>query len=111
MWFLKIWIDLPRAVLDYRKSYKMAKTLKKAYETGGPEASYWALMTLRPDLADDVELFMDVAQELREMDVDEERLIEWLEIGCDLGFVRKMTEVAMQNKPKPDWKIWEDGEE
>ena len=110
MWFLKIWIDLPRAVLDYRRSYKMAKALNKAYKIGGPEASYLALMEYRPDLADDTDLFMDVAQELREMD-SEERLVEWLEIGCDLGFVRKMTEVALEDKPKPDWKIWEDGEE
>ena len=108
MWFLKILKDAPVAVWMYRKQYKIAKRIEKERKKHGIQAGYELLLEIFPALALDPETYFDTWEEIRDNREDEEQM-QFLELGVELGFVRKQ---EYEKQPEtPDWKAWEDGEE
>ena len=89
------------AVWLYRKQYKIAKKIEKERKKYGIQAGYELLLETFPVAALDPETYFDTWE-------DEEQM-QFLELGVELGFVRKQEQ---EEQPKtPDWKSWEDGEE
>jgi hypothetical protein len=108
MWFLKILKDAPTAVWLYRKQYKIAKKIEKERKKFGIQAGYELLLETFPAAALDPETYFDTWEEIRDNCEDEEQM-QFLELGVELGFVRKQEQ---EEQPEtPDWKSWEDGEE
>ena len=87
MWF-KILKDAPTAVWLYRKQYKIAKKIEKERKKFGIQAGYELLLETFPVAALDPETYFDTWEEIREKCEDEEQM-QFLELGVELGFVRK----------------------
>lgn len=107
MWFIRMMIEMPRAILTYRKTYKVAKKIERIRKHS-LQAGYQYLLDNFPAATLDEEEYYNTLEEIKGLD-DEGQLISFLELGCKLGFVMKR---EVEEEPDvPNWKRWEDGEE
>ena len=85
MWFIRMIIEMPRAILTYRKTYKVAKKIERIRKHS-LQAGYQYLLDNFPAAALDEEEYYHTLEEIKNLD-DEGQLISFLELGCKLGFV------------------------
>ena len=107
-WSLRMIIDLPSAILTFRRNHRMMNRLSKIEKTEGSIASFREMMTY-PKLAQaEHEIYVDMLPEIMEdadsFDTDE---LEWfLECGEQMGIIQRIEGLAPP--PNNDWKSWEE---
>lgn len=109
-WWLRILIDMPKAILAYRSEFKTAKKYERIFRKEGALRCIEEMEKIVP-----AELLIDLYYEMLEIlkdndSITEEYMVEYLEKGVELGFVFKKP-AEVQEVGTPEWKRWEDGEE
>ena len=107
-WSLKIIIDMPRAILEFRRNHIKMSRLHKVEKEHGSIAGYKAMLE-DPDLAKaELAIYVDMLPLVME-DANKysEQELEWfLGRGEELGVIKKIEEAPIIDD---SWRKWEEG--
>lgn len=106
-WFLRMILDMPKAVLHFRKSHIMMNKLHKIEVKNGSIAGFKAMLKY-PELASkEIEIYMDMLPEVMEQSekYSPDELSWFLNKGQEFGVLE-----ILETLPQPDdsWKKWEE---
>ena len=106
-WSLRMILDMPKAILLFRKTHIMMGKIQKVEKKEGSIAGYKAMLEY-PTLAEaEVEIYIDLLPEVMEKtDNYSAKEIEWfLNKGEELGVI---TRIETTPEPNDDWRRWEE---
>lgn len=111
-WSLRMILDMPKAVIVFRRNHRMMARLQKIEEKEGAIASFKSMMEY-PSLQVAIEeIYIDMLPEVMEksdtFDSDE---MEWfLLLGEAMGVLKRMEDDSPlgENNLNQEWKKWEE---
>lgn len=107
-WSLKLILDLPSAILEFRRNHIKAARLHKIEKKLGSIAGFKAMLN-DPQFANaDEEIYMDMLPEIlaNKEDFSEEDLLWFLNKGEEYGILKRVTDDKIQDSSL--WKQWEE---
>lgn len=106
-WSLRMIIDLPKAILTFRKSHIMMSKIQKVEKKEGSIAGFKTMLTYPSFEGAEVEIYMDMLPEV--MDNKEKyssKEIKWfLARGEEYGILKR---VDTPVEPDDSWRKWEE---
>jgi hypothetical protein len=105
LWILKMMIETPKAVLNYRKDYYNQKKIRKCIKQEGLVAGFY----LHDELyGADIHEWMALCEHITERDEDVPQGL--IDMALDKGWIAMKADYLEDETPaleKPDWEAWE----
>tara|TARA_R100000544_G_C2207299_1_gene49997 strand:- start:95 stop:427 length:333 start_codon:yes stop_codon:yes gene_type:complete len=107
-WSLKLILDLPKAILEFRRNHIKAARLHKIEKKHGSIAGYKAMLKDPEFSHAEVDIYMDMLPEILECKDDYSPLeLEWfLTKGEEYGVLKRVEDIPVE--PDESWRKWEE---